>query len=229
MDMGAMSSASSSMSSGMDMMSSMLSSMQSQISSMSMAVSNAASATATATGDSGMDMGHMMGTASASAAMASSTGGGMSMGGSGSTCKISMLWNWYTIDACFISRSWHVTTRGMFAGSCIGVFAWILALEALKRGHREFDRWIIRTRRTSSCCDGDEKTMGPPKPVFPNFWQQAVRAAFYTIEFGAAYLLMLMAMYYNGYIMITMWISAFIAYFLLNNEPLGADSEGLCC
>ncbi|RFU27519.1 hypothetical protein B7463_g8830, partial [Scytalidium lignicola] len=49
----------------------------------------------------------------------------MSMGG-GSSCKIDMLWNWYTVDACFISRSWHITSKGMFAGAFLGafVFSW---------------------------------------------------------------------------------------------------------
>ena len=44
-----------------------------------------------------------------------------------------MLWNWYTVDSCFIASSWHVTSRGAFAGSCIGVVLLVLLLELLQR------------------------------------------------------------------------------------------------
>jgi hypothetical protein len=33
-----------------------------------------------------------------------------------------MLWDWYTIDACFLSKTWHITTKGMCAGSALGMF-----------------------------------------------------------------------------------------------------------
>jgi hypothetical protein len=31
-----------------------------------------------------------------------------------------MLWNWHVNDACFVSSSWHITSDGMMAASCIG-------------------------------------------------------------------------------------------------------------
>jgi copper transporter 1 len=74
--------------------------------------------------------------------------GGMSgmggMGGMGDSCKINMLWNWYTIDACFLTSSWHITSRGMFAGSCIGVICLVLLLEFLRRSVKEYDRFLVR-------------------------------------------------------------------------------------
>ncbi|KLU81392.1 hypothetical protein MAPG_00482, partial [Magnaporthiopsis poae ATCC 64411] len=60
----------------------------------------------TATSSAGMSA------ATGTAGMGSGGGGGHSMGGG---CKISMLWNWYTIDTCFIASSWRVTSAGMFA------------------------------------------------------------------------------------------------------------------
>jgi solute carrier family 31 (copper transporter), member 1 len=62
-------------------------------------------------------------------------------------CPKQMLWNWYTVDACFISSSWHVTSSGMFAGSCIGVILLVMLLEFLRRSVKEFDRYIIRQHR----------------------------------------------------------------------------------
>lgn len=55
-----------------------------------------------------------------------------------------MLWNWYTVDSCFISSTWHITSKGKFAGSCIGVICLVVVLEALRRMQREYDRFLIK-------------------------------------------------------------------------------------
>ena len=225
MDMKSM--ASSAMASGMEMSGMAMSGMS--MSGMSMPTSTAVSAAAaTATSAASGMGGHSM--------------GGMSMGGS---CKISMLWNWYTIDACFISKSWHVTTRGKFAGTCIGVFVWVVALLLLQRAHREFDRYIYRqwlisnssvSRVDSPIAESDAcpskrgfmagaMSFGTSTKFRPNLWQQLVRAIMYTVEFGAGYLLMLMAMYYNGYILITMWLGALIGYFFIAGDTCGGDGH----
>ena len=44
-----------------------------------------------------------------------------------------MIWNWNTIDTCFIDESWHVKSNGMFAGSCIGVFFLAILLNAFRQ------------------------------------------------------------------------------------------------
>jgi len=55
-----------------------------------------------------------------------------------------MLWNWYTVDTCFLSSSWHNRSKGMFAGSIVGVFFLVIAIEALRRAGREYDRNITK-------------------------------------------------------------------------------------
>lgn len=55
-----------------------------------------------------------------------------------------MLWNWYTIDACFLTSSWHIRSSGAFAGSCIGVILLVIALEFLRRFGKEYDRSLLR-------------------------------------------------------------------------------------
>lgn len=55
-----------------------------------------------------------------------------------------MLWNWYTVDTCFLSSSWHNNTKAKFAGSVIGVFLLVIAIEGLRRLARDYDRYITR-------------------------------------------------------------------------------------
>jgi hypothetical protein len=101
-----------------------------------------------------------------------------------------MLWNWYTVDSCFIASSWHITSKGMFAGSCIGVILLVMALEFLRRSVKEYDRYLIRTHMVAHA----DKATGSPVPVAgfrPNVFQQAVRAFLHMVQFAVAYFIML--------------------------------------
>jgi hypothetical protein len=64
--------------------------------------------------------------------------------------RMQMLWNWYTIDACFTSSTWHITSPGMFAGSCIGVILRVMSLEFICRVSKGYDQYLIRQHRRPS-------------------------------------------------------------------------------
>lgn len=49
----------------------------------------------------------------------------------------------------FIARSWHITSKSMFAGSCIGVILLVMSLEFLRRASREYDNYIYRQYQKS--------------------------------------------------------------------------------
>ncbi|KAI1418402.1 Ctr copper transporter family-domain-containing protein [Hypoxylon sp. FL1857] len=208
----------------MDMTSMTMDMSSSMTMTMTMAMSSTGTATAassTSTGMSGMDM------------------GGMSMGGS-NDCKISMLWNWYTVDSCFLSSSWHNTTTGMFAGSCIGVILLTMSLELLRRTIKEYDRYLIRKHTLNATSappagaaakNGDDKgAMASSTPINqgvvhsggfrPTVLEQAIRALLHMVQFAVAYFIMLLAMYYNGYIIICIFIGAYIGAFIFHWEQL---------
>ena len=172
-----------------------------------------------------------------------------------------MLWNWYTVDACFISSSWQVTSPGMFAGSCIGVIFLVLALEFLRRLGREYDQYIIhqlqssqirrssnndRVQNNSESNPGgiDDAAVGKIGTVFasvtqehgslaqtsmrkgntrPRMQQQLVRALIHMLQFAVAYFIMLLAMYYNGYIIVCILIGAFLGFAIFSGEGLGSS------
>ncbi|KAG6362822.1 hypothetical protein INS49_007916 [Diaporthe citri] len=213
-----------------------------------------------------MDMSHMdMGTSTtmdmaatgtaSSAAAATTSAMSMSVGG-GNSCKISMLWNWNTVDSCFISSSWHVTSRGMFAGSCIGVLLLVMLLELLRRMVKEYDALLVRKHSTNSNSSsstyvgdaaagraqqqqhvasesGESKDHGvnvqpvgavdPSGRFRPTVLEQAVRALLHMCQFAVAYFVMLLAMYYNGYIIICIFIGAFLGSFVFHYEWMGSE------
>lgn len=198
--------------------------------------------------------------------------GGMDMGGEGSNaCKISMLWNWYTIDACFLAEGWHIRNNGMFAATCIGVALMTLCLEALRRAGREYDviiakQWQAHARTITKRISLDNNSLESPnlptltqkadsdeiasssgsahqtqslpniKSQYPSSiafratpLQQLIRAILHAATFGLAYILMLLVMYFNGYIIISIILGAglgkFVCDWMSATIPIGARDE----
>lgn len=182
----------------------------------------------------------------------------MDMGGMGKShshkpaCKISMLWNWYTVDTCFITNSWHVRSKGAFAGSCIGVFFLVVASQWLHRFCREYDLAIASRGLqndklyTSESSSLGKESVGGEMPVtrvnplihaLSHGWmvrrtnhltdvsatpaEQVIRSVLFTVEWGLSYIIMLLFMYYNGFIIICCILGALVGRFLFTfNEPL---------
>ncbi|KAI1495933.1 Ctr copper transporter [Biscogniauxia marginata] len=164
-----------------------------------------------------------------------------------------MLWNWNTIDSCFLSSSWHITSPGMFGGSCIGVILLTMALEFMRRTVKEYDRYLIRKHTAAISIAGNSPLIGSQMPtkanaptspasttfkqavnpiegLKPSLLEQAVRAFLHTVQFAIAYLVMLLAMYFNGYIIICIFIGAYLGAFVFHWETLdGSRSPSVCC
>lgn len=62
-------------------------------------------------------------------------------------------------------------------------------------------------------------------PVRPTLVEQLIRALMHMLQFAVAYFIMLLAMYFNGYIIICIFIGAFLGSFLFTWEPLQLGKE----
>lgn len=148
-----------------------------------------------------------------------------------------MLWNWYTIDSCFLAESWHVSSRGAFAASCIGTVLLVMVLEALRRFGREYDDWISRGFQAGAASLSDsspgrhrhngsgiakagvETTVAVARAngrvvVFrASPLQQVIRSVIHAVALGLAYIVMLLVMSYNGYIIICVIIGGGLGKF----------------
>jgi solute carrier family 31 (copper transporter), member 1 len=161
-----------------------------------------------------------------------------------------------TGHAGFISSSWQIKSKGMFAGSCIGVICLVISLEFLRRVQRTYEAYLIQHANglrvsaeqlednPSSSGSARSNTMdkGPsdgnsrtaplmkllPKPVSTSsrfrlsLPQQMIRALLHMVQFGVAYFIMLLAMYYNGYFIISILIGAFIGFFIFSWDTVQA-------
>lgn len=183
---------------------------------------------------------------------------------------LKMLWNWNVVDACFLSEGWHITNRGMFAATCIGIGLLAVLLEALRRVNRQYDTFLysqLRQVPMSSSSDSGvnsslDLTTGPTESKTGRFSgvlrtprslrkhsgtakkritpiQQFVRVVLHVFIFGIAYLLMLLAMYYNGYVIISILLGTGLGKYLcdwieISEDDLGgigkmAECPTVCC
>ncbi|KAG5918692.1 hypothetical protein E4U61_001557 [Claviceps capensis] len=169
-------------------------------------------------------------------------------GPQGASCKISMLWNWYTIDACFLSSSWHITNQAMFAATCIGVILLVMLVELTRRLGREYDAFLLRqfqreaSRRylddvldpsgsTSSSSLVRSQSVAVVATFRASLLQQLARSVLHAVTFGVAYIVMLLAMYFNGYVIICIFIGAGLGKFFCDwlevRVAAGAAGEGV--
>ncbi|ANB14144.1 Ctr3p [Sugiyamaella lignohabitans] len=208
-----------------------------------------------------------MASMSMSMAMSSATASGMAgmsgMGDGGSSmpaCNMQMIWNWNVIDDCLIAGSWHITSKSMFAGSCIGVIGFVVALEFVRRLSREYDRMIVRNWKANKAKNEDPEMssgfttvslneklglhvtnltrhfgsrMGPIESFSPTLVEHTIRSILYAVVVGAGYILMLLAMSFNGYIIFCIIIGALIGYFFFGSDNitdgLHQETSIACC
>lgn len=162
-------------------------------------------------------------------------------------CRITMLWNWNTIDACFILKLWHVKSKGGFAGSCIGVFLLALVQQWLHRFVRQYDVALM-SKYAAQEADLDklsvatgliafvESSKNPFVTTVLHKWLTApvsrhemrvlrlehlIRTSLFAVDWFFSYIIMLLFMYFNGYIIIMCLLGAFVGRLVFTyNEPL---------
>lgn len=76
--------------------------------------------------------------------------------------------------------------------------------------------------KTIQRTDLDTATLAPYRP---SFMEQIVRAFLHMLQFAVAYFVMLLAMYYNGYIIICIFIGAFVGSLIFSWEPISLSKE----
>ena len=159
----------------------------------------------------------------------------------------------------FLASSWHITNDGMFAASCIGVTLLVVILESLRLFGKKYDDWILlqfRARMAAIVTENKPTSCAPlgatenlsrlPSGQYITFraspLQQLGRAVIHAVTLGVAYIIMLLAMSYNGYIIICIILGGGLGKFfcdwmtrkvILGND-LGGDSAGIqevtaCC
>ncbi|ORX99320.1 Ctr copper transporter [Basidiobolus meristosporus CBS 931.73] len=110
-------------------------------------------------------------------------------------------------NMCLVFNSWQVRSGGGMAAACIVTFAIAVAYELVRWGIRATDRRIFKNEHVLK----DSKR----KDDF-----LILRAILYAIQVLISFFLMLTIMSYNGYIMISLILGAFVGFYLFCRDGI---------
>ncbi|KZL64442.1 CTR copper transporter [Colletotrichum tofieldiae] len=133
--------------------------------------------------------------------------GGMG-GGMGDRCSMNMLFTWDTKNLCIVFRQWHVRSTSGLIVSLLLVVALAAGYEALRAASRRYEHSV--NKRVDSL----------PKRNQPEASRSAhlIKAALYAAQNFYAFMLMLVFMTYNGWVMAAVAIGAFVGYVAFGNS-----------
>ncbi|ODQ68379.1 Ctr-domain-containing protein [Nadsonia fulvescens var. elongata DSM 6958] len=121
----------------------------------------------------------------------------------GPVCKMNMVFTWDATDMCVIFRWWHINNN-------LGLMFTILAIVALGMGY-EFIR---------SYCRRYDHDLG-----FKH--KQLLKSSLYALQVFYSFMLMLMFMTYNGWVMSAVVVGAFLGHLVWGGSE--KTSRGLSC
>lgn len=154
----------------------------------------------------------------------------MDHGDMGPMCSMNMLFTWNTNNLCIVFRWWHVRTTTDLILSLLAVVALTAGYEALREGARRYESWVAKRR--------EEIPNGAVTENTPFLWSgrnqvevskraHVVKALLYALQTFYAFMLMLLFMTYNGWVMISVGVGSFVG-FLLFGTGFSATKETAC-
>ncbi|KAG5938765.1 hypothetical protein E4U60_001189 [Claviceps pazoutovae] len=123
-------------------------------------------------------------------------------GGMDDMCSMSMLFTWDTKNLCIVFRQWHVRSTPGLIASLIAVVLLAMGYEALRALSRKYENAVYR------------RILAMPRQSHENASKQGhvLKAVLYGVQNFYAFMLMLVFMTYNGWVMIAVSLGAFLGY-----------------
>jgi len=154
--------------------------------------------------------------------------GGMDM--SADRCNMNMLFTWDTNNLCIVFRWWHIRSTPGLIISLLAVVALGAAYEALRSASRRYETFVNKRH--------EELPNGAVTERTPFLWSgrnqvevskraHIIKAFLYAVQNFYAFMLMLLFMTYNGWVMIAVSVGAFVGYLVFGNST-SATKDGAC-
>jgi len=149
-----------------------------------------------------------------------------------------MLLNWYTLDSCFLTSVFHVRSQFGFFAVCLSAFLLVIVLEFFRRLQRDFDRYLLikhaasKDESYSAPRDMEEKLLPTSKDKSTSMGhnvlmletnamiEQLARGLIHMVQFAVSYCIMLLFMYSNGFIIISILLGATVGFAMFTRDTL---------
>ncbi|GAB0132850.1 hypothetical protein EsDP_00001274 [Epichloe bromicola] len=132
-------------------------------------------------------------------------------------CSMSMLFTWDTRNLCIVFRQWHIRTTPGLILSLAAVVLLAMGYEALRALSRAYEDGI--NQRLSVMPRRNRENASKRGHV--------VKAVLYGVQNFYAFMLMLIFMTYNGWVMIAVSLGAFLGYLVFGHST-SATKDNAC-
>ncbi|KAF7542787.1 hypothetical protein G7Z17_g11275 [Cylindrodendrum hubeiense] len=144
---------------------------------------------------------------------------GMDHGGGGmhDMCSMNMLFTWDTTNLCIVFRQWHVRSTTSLFFSLLAVILLGVGYEALRSVSRRYEDSLVKGVQSL------------PRQNQGQADQRAhiIKAALYALQNFYAFMLMLVFMTYNGWVMVAVTLGAFTGYVAFGQKT-SATKDNAC-
>jgi len=132
----------------------------------------------------------------------------MDHGGMGGMCTMNMHFTWDTNNLCIIFEWWHIRSTAGLIFSLLAVVALGVGYEAIRSGSRRYEQWVAK--RQEDIPRRNQVEVTKRAHVF--------KAVLYAVQNFYAFMLMLVFMTYNGWVMMSVTLGAFVGYLLFGTN-----------
>ncbi|PSR77541.1 Ctr copper transporter family-domain-containing protein [Coniella lustricola] len=138
-------------------------------------------------------------------------------------CSMNMLFTWDTTNLCIVFASWHIRSTVGLVFSLLAVVLIGMGYEALRAGTRRYE--IVMGQRLEAY-PNDSVTETAPLAAWATGQNKArvqkqvrlVKAVLYAVQTFYAFMLMLVFMTYNGWVMAAVTLGAFLGHLTFGAE-----------
>ncbi|KAK0392764.1 hypothetical protein NLU13_2259 [Sarocladium strictum] len=146
--------------------------------------------------------------------------GHMDHGGDGGMepmCSMNMLFTWNTENLCIVFRQWHVRSTASLLVSLVAVVLLGAGYEALRAASRRYE--LSLTKEIETIPRQNQAAAGKRAHL--------TKSLLYGLQNFYAFMLMLVFMTYNGWVMISVSLGAFLGYYFFG-ETTSSTKENAC-
>ncbi|EFX02959.1 ctr copper transporter family protein [Grosmannia clavigera kw1407] len=145
----------------------------------------------------------------------------------GDRCSMNMLFTWNTNNLCVVFRWWHVRSTFGLLVSLLAIVAFSAGYEALREGVRRYEAKTARQTETAPHEDHERDDQDTETtPILRTGMAQSpiakrahiIKAMLYGVQNFYAFMIMLIFMTYNGWVMISVSVGAFLGYLLFGGS-----------
>lgn len=150
-------------------------------------------------------------------------GGGMHMG---DQCSMNMLFTWDTKNLCIVFRQWRITGTFSLIVSLLAIVALCAGYELLRNLARRYEVSADSGKGDLPPNESSSLISGRAAPAQSRDAKQVhmVKAGFYAVQVFYSFMIMLLFMTYNGWIMLAVAVGSFIGFLMFGGGNTATKS-----